>query len=109
MYYKVYANCVRRPKGLAIINIDNDYANQLLDAIDKIFNYKIENGELDSKLRFDDNEDITEESINEAYEDVSVECISNMEEAGFICCGDYMIVDSEKTDVKRPDMIGRWG
>lgn len=108
MYYKVYANCVRRPKGLAIINIDNDYAKELLEAIDKIFDNRLDNGSIDTKLRFDENGDITMASMNNAYADVSNECISNMEEYGYIRVGDYMLVDSNKADIKRPDIIG-WG
>lgn len=109
MYYKVYANCVRRPKGLEVINISNDYTNELLIAIKQIFDHKFECGELDSKIIMDDFGDIEDDSIDAAYEDVRVECISKMEEEGYICVGDYMIVDSEKSDIKRPDMIGRWG
>lgn len=106
MYYKVYANCVRKPNNRAIINIDNSYREELTEAIDKIFENKIVNGSLE--LKIDNNGDVTDESYNKAYEEIANNCATDMDVAGYIRVGDYMIVNSEKNEIKRPDIIG-WG
>lgn len=101
-YYRVYAQCVRRPRGMAIEKIDRKTAED--EIFSTIFEYDgTLTQELNEALEEDDQQRIEKEH-NRLYE----KAIEFFEEKGTWGCGDYQIqmVEDDEDSPSRPNSCG---
>ena len=84
--YKVYAQCVIRPRGKAIVEITEQEARDLIsEAIDEMLNM---GGYFDIDCETDD-------ELCVAYDAISGKAIEFFEEHEYFECGDFIVIASE--------------
>lgn len=81
-FYKVYSQCVIRPKGKAVIEINSA---GVYDAIDDLFRFHLDNGDIE----------LDESNWDEVYWHVTSRYLDLLNESRYLDCGDYRIVISE--------------
>ena len=97
--YKVYAQCVIRPRGKAIIQITEAEARALIfEAVDDMLN-------MGGYFDFDYE---TDEEFEEAYNKLNDSAIAYFEENEFFMCGDF-IITIEHDDDSFPTRAGSYG
>ena len=99
MLFRVWANCVRRPNGMRIEDVDQ---RALDEAINEVLDDAMVNDMIDT-VRDSDPTEVDDNKISKALDKIR----AWWEDDKFLNVGDYMIVEKDSIDeVRIPDMCG---
>ena len=100
--YKVYSQCVRVPKRIHEIDIDD-----VKEEITNLLNFAGDNGVVNyDKEVIDKDGDVEYEIDEEKYDEYFKKGLDYWEKYKCIGCGDYIIIECEYDEIEIPNVAG---